>query len=922
MKTINSFLGAKRDLFSLSMLMLSICGFSQANIAAWNFADWNPTKAVITTAPVTIKNANLTVSNLTMGAGINTGASFFADDMFGGTGTFTNAKTLAEAINKNEYFEFTLTPTSPKLLTVNSIDACMMTYGKIRTFALFSSKNGFAAANVIATATTDATEYGVPALNFPVTGHADLSGAVKFRIYGYGAASMEYAAYGIGSRATALAYDLKVNGGLFVTDVNPPTMPGSLTAASVGATSLRLSWTASTDDNEVMGYDVYNGTTLLGSTTTKLFYGVTGLTAETNYTFKVVAKDLSGKQSTAATVSVKTAVAGTAGDVPKLPIGMNIPGLTYYSTCLAYTDAMKMSGDFMTWYDGGPFDSEKISQIPVDANGYPTQIPFSTSDGNQSYVRKMLNSFYNGTYVLTFEGAGTIEIGGITNTKVNNNKYYIEFNGSGDNVWLNILASTNGNNLRNFKLVPLAYENSATYPTFTPKFLEGLRPFHAFRFMDWINTNQSAIKTWDKRITKTYHTQAGFNGGSYDHAIELANELDVDAWVTVPYSADDNFITQTARLWRDGLRANRKVYCEYANEIWNWQFYVSTWVAQNAVGHPNAYVTTDLAALRAAGKDFPEMDAYMMARNFKLWAPEFAANPKRLVRVAAVQHGWMDNTRRVLVHLFDVDGVGCDMVSPGGYFNYSEVDHNSWLARCGTASPVTPDETIAAASAAFDTGEATWTDETARFVNERGVGYVVYEGGQHMQPWAQGEWCYNQAIYDAQLSPKMYDMYMKNFRKMIEPEVNCQLFMAFAYMGARQNKYGSWGHLENMAQIGNPGGYMTIAPKYQALLDANTPKGPGLTTAVASQKVTANVLILYPNPAQNQLQLDFGSVVTNASVSVVDLQGRSLMAFNLNVAQKHSVDISSLSNGVYLLRVINGNEVVNNKPKIVRHSNI
>jgi len=190
---------------------------------------------------------------------------------------------------------------------------------------------------------------------------------------------------------------------------------------------------------------------------------------------------------------------------------------------------------------------------------------------------------------------------------------------------------------------------------------------------------------------------------------------------------------------------------------------------------------------------------------------------------------------------------------------------------------------------------------------------VVYEGGQHMQPYLQGEWCYNQAVYDAQLSPKMYDMYMKNFRKMIEPEVNCQLFMAFAYMGARQNKYGSWGHLENMAQIGNLGGYMTIAPKYQALLDANTPKELGIITTVTNQKATSNLLILYPNPAQDQLQLDLGVVANNASVSVIDLQGRSMMNISLTNVQKHCLDISGLSNGVYLIKVINGKKVTNAK---------
>jgi len=152
---------------------------------------------------------------------------------------------------------------------------------------------------------------------------------------------------------------------------------------------------------------------------------------------------------------------------------------------------MTMSGDFISWYDEGGWSSNTMSEIPRDVNGYPTQIPFLTSDGKQTKVRVMLNSYYNGRYVMTFDGTGSINLGGITYQKISSNKYYIDFNGSGTNVWLNIVQSTNGNHLRNFKILPLEYENSSTYPTFNPKFLEGLRPFHAFRFMDWINTNHS-----------------------------------------------------------------------------------------------------------------------------------------------------------------------------------------------------------------------------------------------------------------------------------------------------------------------------------------------------------------------------------------------------------------------------------------------
>jgi len=551
------------------------------------------------------------------------------------------------------------------------------------------------------------------------------------------------------------------------------------------------------------------------------------------------------------TLAFSTAVA-----VPKLPIGMNIPGMTYYSNCLIFTDAMTAAGDMMTSYDGGPFDSEKIADVPRDVNGYPTQLPYTTSDGKSSFVFMMINNYYSGRYVMTFEGGGTIDIFGGPFTKVNNNKYYIDFDGTGSDMALKLMASTNGNHLRNFKIIPEAYDGMA-YPTFNPTFLEGLRPFHAFRFMDWIGTNNSTQSAWSDRVTKTYYTQASSKGASYEYAIELANELNADAWVTVPHLADDNFITQTARLWRDGLEPNLKVYCEYSNEIWNWQFYQAMYPVDKAPGATNAYVSSDLAAIEAGGGDFPEKDAYMIARNFRLWKAEFSgASSSRLIRVAAVQHGWMDNTRRVLNYLFDVDGAGCDVVSPGGYFNFQESDHDGWLARCGTASPVTPAEILDATSVDYKTNEALWTDETALYASQRGVGYVVYEGGQHMQPYLQGDWCYNQAVYDAQIHPKMYDMYMENFSKLTEPAVNCSLFMAFSYLGQRENKYGSWGHLESMSQIGNPGGYRTIAPKYQALLDANTEKiidlvAPAKPTGLSVGTIGSKQVVLNWNASVN-----------------------------------------------------------------------
>jgi hypothetical protein len=60
--------------------------------------------------------------------------------------------------------------------------------------------------------------------------------------------------------------------------------------------SLNLTWTASSDNVGVTGYDVYYADTKVGSTSTTN-YNVTGLAASTAYSFTVRAKDAAGNIS-------------------------------------------------------------------------------------------------------------------------------------------------------------------------------------------------------------------------------------------------------------------------------------------------------------------------------------------------------------------------------------------------------------------------------------------------------------------------------------------------------------------------------------------------------------------------------------------------------------------------------------------------
>ena len=93
-------------------------------------------------------------------------------------------------------------------------------------------------------------------------------------------------------------------------DTTPPSTPTGLATSNVGQTSVTLTWTASTDNVGVVGYRVsVNGTQVAtpGATT----YTFTGLTCGTTYTLGVVAVDLAGNVSGAASTSQQTAAATT-----------------------------------------------------------------------------------------------------------------------------------------------------------------------------------------------------------------------------------------------------------------------------------------------------------------------------------------------------------------------------------------------------------------------------------------------------------------------------------------------------------------------------------------------------------------------------------------------------------------------------------
>ncbi len=131
-------------------------------------------------------------------------------------------------------------------------------------------------------------------------------------------------------------------------DTEPPTAPTNLTASNTTTTTTDLSWTGSTDNVGVTGYDVYEGVSVIGSTSGTSF-NVTGLTPSTNYSFTVVAKDAAGNESPPSNVVAVTTDAPPDTEAPTVPSNLTANNTTTTSTDLSWTASTDNVG--VTGYD-------------------------------------------------------------------------------------------------------------------------------------------------------------------------------------------------------------------------------------------------------------------------------------------------------------------------------------------------------------------------------------------------------------------------------------------------------------------------------------------------------------------------------------------------------------------------------------------
>src|SRR5215469_13186591 len=215
------------------------------------------------------------------------------------------------------------------------------------TVSMMSPTNGATVSQTVMVSANATDSSGVPSVQFQLDG-ANIGGSIAVSPYNFswnttttsnGSHTLRAIAKDAsGQTSTSSSVTVTVNNS--TTDTTPPSVPAGLVGTAISSSQINLSWTASTDNVGVTGYNVYRGGTKIGTSGTTS-YSDTGLTASTTYTYTVAAYDAAGNAS-----AQSASVSATTNPAASLAVSMMSPtnGATVSQTVMISANATDSSG--------------------------------------------------------------------------------------------------------------------------------------------------------------------------------------------------------------------------------------------------------------------------------------------------------------------------------------------------------------------------------------------------------------------------------------------------------------------------------------------------------------------------------------------------------------------------------------------------
>ena len=85
-----------------------------------------------------------------------------------------------------------------------------------------------------------------------------------------------------------------------------------------------------------------------------------------------------------------------------------------------------------------------------------------------------------------------------------------------------------------------------------------------------------------------------------------------------------------------------------------------------------------------------------------------------------------------------------------------------------------------------------------------------------------------------------------------------------------------------------------------------------VTTGVSSALGNAGDLYIYPNPANDHISIETSVFITDATISIYNIEGQ-LLTLQAMQEEKTDMDISSFAKGVYIIKVKTDHVIAINK---------
>jgi hypothetical protein len=478
-----------------------------------------------------------------------------------------------------------------------------------------------------------------------------------------------------------------------------------------------------------------------------------------------------------------------------------------------FADVMKMTVDEWAITNaasvGYPFN-ESGTLPPMDANGYPIGLGNLPANGEvlDTFVFTNNGGHYpTGTYTLTFDGSGTVEIvdGGadapqnFTQNGGLGSPHNVTISATeGEGILIAITSSDPADYVRNIRLVIPGCQNTYQTQPFNPQYLSALQGFSYLRFLNPMQINsptQQVGMTWAQETPIPYRTQAKSTGISVQYMVDLCNTLNENMWVNMPVGADSTYLTNFATYVCNNLNPGLKVYVEYGGEVWS-----------NAYANQYAYVSSYATANNLT---YPQATANLTAGAWNIWRQVFAGQTSRMVRVVGSQFSWTTPLGSEIAQLVATSSPsdpdhGFDVIAGGAYFG---PDTSSFTAQT-TVSQIEAAEIASLPS--FKQALNAYMDTVTGLEVQLGqqIPVIMYEGGLSLAPETLSVPWYN-AFIATQTDPGQGPITAQYLADLANAGVTGVNYYSFIWSA---NLYGEWG---SMDYLGEPS---AETPKYNALM--------------------------------------------------------------------------------------------------------